>query len=203
MGRYRAHRLGLTLLAICLVVTVLRADELADVRKKTKDAADALTQIFRQKDLGRTEKLEKVIGIVDPIFDYKSMAMLTLGRTNWKRLSAGERKEFSDLFIKQLEYAYFDKAEYLSDQDLKIDDPVSVKGKIHIATHVSADGKPLTVKYKYYKSSSGGWMVYDVEVEGVSLISSYRSQYTQILKEGTVADLLGAMRAKSKEGQPE
>ncbi|MDP6526416.1 MAG: ABC transporter substrate-binding protein [Kiritimatiellia bacterium] len=198
MGRYRAHRLGCSLLAVCVVATVLRADDRAEVSRLTKDTADALTKVLRQKDLARAEKLEKVTRIVDPIFDYKSMAMLTLGRTNWKRLSQDERKEFSDLFVKQLERAYFDKAEYLSDQVLQIDEPVSVKGKMHVATRVDADGKPMTVKYKYYKSS-GGWMVYDVEVEGISLISSYRSQYTQILKDGTVADLLGAMRAKSNE----
>lgn len=202
MKHFMMKEVMIGLIAMCVTSSSLYADGIAEVGKLTKDTADALTATFRQENLSMEEKLEKVVAIVDPIFDYKSMAMLTLGRKNWKRLSEDERSDFCDLFFKQLERAYFDKAQYLSTQDLEIDTPVSVKGKLHVSTHVSEDGKTITVKYKFYKSSSG-WMVYDVEVEGVSLISSYRSQYNQILGEGTVSDLLEAMRAKSSEGQTE
>jgi phospholipid transport system substrate-binding protein len=202
MGRHRKRMIGCGILALCLVATVLRADDREEVGNLIKGTADALTKVFRQEGLSRQDQLAKVIKIVDPIFDYKSMAMLTLGRTNWRRLGDDERAEFCDLFIKQLEHAYFDKSEYLAKQDLQVAAAVAIKSKMHVDTHVINDGKRLTVKYKLYKSS-GQWMVYDVEVEGVSLISSYRSQYTQILKDGTVADLLKAMREKTGELQAE
>ncbi len=202
MGRHGTRRIGCGILALCLVATVLRADDRQEVGTLIKGTADALTKVFRMEGLSRQDRLAKVIKIVEPIFDYRSMAMLTLGRTNWRRLGDDERTEFCDLFIKQLEHAYFDKSEYLAENDLEIDEAVAVKSKMHVATHVVNDGKRLTVKYKLYKSS-GQWMVYDVEVEGVSLISSYRSQYAQILKDGTVADLLEAMREKTGELQSE
>ena len=188
--------------AVCLVASALMADDKAEVDGLIRGTAESLTAVFRQEGLTKTDKLAKVIKIVEPIFDYKSMSMLTLGRTNWKRLDDAQHKEFYGLFIKQLERAYFDKAEYLTESDLQIDAPVAVKSKMHVATHVSKDGKPVTVKYKLYKTA-GQWMVYDVEVAGVSLISSYRSQYAEILKDGTPAELLAAMRAKANEMQAE
>jgi len=123
MGQNRNRRTACGILAVCLAATVLPADDNADVSKLIKDTAESLTRILREEGLTRADRLERVIRTVKPVFDYKSMAMLTLGRTNWKRLNEDERAEFYDLFIKQLEHAYFDKAEYLAENDLRIDDP--------------------------------------------------------------------------------
>jgi phospholipid transport system substrate-binding protein len=69
----------------------------------------------------------------------------------------------------------------------------SVSGrKVQIPTYLLSNGKKISILYRLYQSADG-WKLYDVEIQNVSLVQSYRAQFNEILKDGTAADLLNRL----------
>jgi phospholipid transport system substrate-binding protein len=145
--------------------------------------------VLQRKDLVQQEKNKQVVQIVEPIFDYNLMAKLTLGRKYWPDLSEKNRERFTDLFVARLKTSYIDKLSLYTDEKVVYDAPVQEGIKIQIPTSVVSKNKSIAMMYKLYKSSNS-WKIYDIEIEGVSLISTYRSQFYDILNKGTIDDLL-------------
>jgi phospholipid transport system substrate-binding protein len=184
-------------LAAALSVPAFAApkDEVGAVLRKT---VDGVLSIVRNKKLGRQQMKDQVMQVVTPVFDFPVMAKLTLGRTHWPKLDAGQQKEFTDLFIQQLQASYLDKVELVSDEKVVYDALVESNGKITAGTRVSSKDEPIKIVYKFHKSSAG-WKVFDVEIQDVSLVKSYGQQYAQILQQGSVKDLIAKMKEKIAE----
>ena len=125
------------------------------------------------------------------------MAKLTLGKTYWPRMSGEEQKEFTDLFVKTLKETYLDRLSEYTDQQVVYEAPVYVKNKIHLPTTVISGEQRVSVKFKMF-SAKDTWKVYDIEFEGISLIQTYRTQFREILQNGTVEDLLVKLRGPPK-----
>ncbi len=123
-------------------------------------------------------------------------AKLTLGRRYWPKFNAEQRKEFQELFIKQLVNNYFSKAKKFAGQEVVFDEPVKEGSKIHVLISFKSKGDKIRIKNKFYKSQEG-WKVYDMEIQDVSVVRSYGSQYAEVLRDGTPEDLLKKMREKS------
>jgi phospholipid transport system substrate-binding protein len=66
---------------------------------------------------------------------------------------------------------------------------VQVKNKIRILTYLISKDSKISILYKLYKPKND-WKIYDIEIEGVSIIQTYRSQFSQVLQSGTIDDLL-------------
>jgi phospholipid transport system substrate-binding protein len=151
------------------------------------------------KEPGSAEaRRQKVKRIVDPYFDYQEMAKRSLGPT-WAKLSAGQRQEFVQLFAQLLEASYSDKIEKYA-QHVKID----YTGEIldgdyaEVRTVVLRTNDRIPLNYRLMQEN-GGWKVYDVVIEGVSLISNYRSQFSQIIHESSYAELVRRLKTKVSE----
>jgi phospholipid transport system substrate-binding protein len=106
--------------------------------------------------------------------------------------------EFTSLFTAQFQSFYIDKLDLFSDEKV-IFKPATVvkKKKVQIPTVLVSKGKEYSILYKM-SNTKAGWKIYDIVIEGVSLIHTYRSQYNHILKSGEVDDLLTKMREKKK-----
>jgi phospholipid transport system substrate-binding protein len=118
------------------------------------------------------------------------MSKLTLGRKYWPGLSEKNRERFIDLFVARVKDTYISKLSLYTDEKVAYGTPVQAQeGKIQIPTRVISEGRSIAMMYKLYKSSTG-WRIYDVQIEGVSLISTYRSQFYDILNKGSFDDLL-------------
>jgi phospholipid transport system substrate-binding protein len=119
------------------------------------------------------------------------MAKLTLGRKYWPGLAKEKKERFEELFIKRLKESYIEKLTRYTYTDEKIvyDAPIQVKKKIHIPTDLISKDNKISMLYKLYKSKYN-WKIYDIEIEGVSIIKTYRSQFNQVLSSGTIDDLL-------------
>ena len=120
------------------------------------------------------------------------MAKLTLGRKYWPGLSEKNKEKFTELFVDRLKSTYVDKLSLYTNEKVDYETPVQNGIKIQIPTKVISKDKNFTMLYKLYRSSSG-WKIYDIEIEGVSLISTYRSQFNDILSKGTIDDLLSKL----------
>ena len=141
---------------------------------------------------------QKVKRIVDPYFDYQEMAKRSLGPT-WGKLSAGQRQEFVQLFAQLLEASYSDKIEKYA-QRVKID----YTGEIldgeyaEVRTVVVRANDRIPLNYRLLQEG-GTWKVYDVVIEGVSLVSNYRSQFSRIIHESSYAELVKRLKTKVSE----
>lgn len=191
----------LSLLSLLLIIALpVSAEPKAEVEAFLKTKVDAVLEILKQQEMPDAEKQEKIMAIIGPIFDFELMSRLTLGRANWMKLNAGEQKTFIDLFVARLKQTYLEKTSLYSDQDVIYRPAVVVGDKIHMSVAIVSGGKAVEIAYKFY-AAGDQWKVYDVEVEGVSLVMSYRSQFNQILQRGTAKDLLDELR-KGETGTP-
>jgi len=181
---------GFSLLLLSQVVT---ADDKSVAEEFIKSNLDAVFSVLQKKDLSQQAKNSEVEKIVTPMFDFELMGKLSLGKKYWPDLSPEQREKFTELFVERLRQSYLDKLKAYTDEKIIYESPVAVKKKVHVPTQLISKGKKISMLYKLY-SSNNSWKIYDVEIEGVSIIRSYRSQFNEILQKGTFDDLLQKMQ---------
>jgi phospholipid transport system substrate-binding protein len=177
------------LVFLCQTVT---AHEKNAAEQFLKSNLNKVFTVLQKKDLSPEAKNSEIEEIVTPMFDFKLMAKLSLGKQYWPDLSQDQRERFTKLFIERLRGSYLDKLTAYTDEKVIYESPVAVKKKVHVPTQLISKGNKISMLYKLY-SSSNSWRIYDIEIEGVSIIRSYRSQFKEILQRGTFDDLLQKM----------
>ena len=183
------RRLIYTVLILFITTqTGLTSDE-NEVQSLLKTKLDALIAVLQKEDLDPQKKNEQLVEIVTPMFDFHLMAKLSLGRKYWPGLSEEKKDEFTDIFIKRLQASYLEKLSLYTDEKVFFKTPLQNKRKAVVPTEIISNNKRISMIYKLYKSQ-GDWKIYDVEVEGISIISTYRSQFDQALSKGTIDELL-------------
>jgi phospholipid transport system substrate-binding protein len=165
------------------------ADDKSEVEKLLKDNLDAVFTVLQKKDLEQQAKNKEIVDIVTPMFDFELMARLSLGKKHWSGLSQDKKERFTELFIKRLKASYLINFTMYTDEKVFYEPSVQVKKKIHTPTYLVSNDKKISILYKFYKAEKN-WKVYDLEIQGISIIRSYRSQFSSILESGTVEDLL-------------
>ncbi len=183
----------ITLLCLLGLAFPVMADQKDTVENLLKEKTEAVLKVIQEKNVDEQGYKNQIMDIVGPIIDFKLMAKLTLGKTNWGKLNKSQQKEFVDLFVARLEKLYSERSSMYC--CVKIDyKPAFVRGnKIYAPILVETNDKPLEMLYKFY-SSSDGWKVYDVEINGLSLVKSYQAQFSEVLKTGTAEDLLTELK---------
>lgn len=182
--------------SLCALFTVhpVVADEKSDVLKLTNEKIARVIHLLKNKALDKKERNKQIVDVVKPLFDFRRMARLSLGKKHWVKMTRAQKKEFSALFVKRLQESYLEKLELYTDEEVVIENAKKVKKRIHVLTRlVSKDGKKDMV-YKFYKTKRKGWRVYDVVILGVSVVQTYRSQFGGLLRKGTMDDVLKKLR---------
>jgi len=174
-----------------------RAGDAEDAAALVRDAVEAVLGCLRDADMAPEAKREKIVGIIEPVFDFALMGKLALGERNWTAMSPSEREEFTALFTRRLKDSYLGKIELFTEGEVVYEPPRAAGNKIHVATRVRSKSDDVKVVYKLYRKGAEGWRGYDFEIEGVSMIASYRSQYAEVLSSGTAKDLLARMREQA------
>ena len=183
-------------LVFFLVVQTVMAGDTADAEKTLKNTVSSVLAVLRTEDLNKGEKRGRLEKVINTVFGFSIMAKLALGRNHWPRLSKEEKKAFTELFVERLKDSYFEKIDLFTNEKVEFKSAVKVKKKIHVPTLVVSKGEEYSILYKFYKSGDG-WRIYDFEVQGVSMISTYRSQYNEhFTNNGTIAGLLEKMKKR-------
>lgn len=186
-----------------VVLLILPLQVLADGAKDTVqgqiDEMLAKMQTPEFKGLDRDTQLNEISAIINEVFDYQELSRRTLGR-EWRKFSPAQQKEFVTLFEKLLQSIYADrilaytheKIEFGKETDLK-------KGRTEVESYIiTTDNKKVPLFYRM-TNKSGQWRVYDVVIEGISMVKNYRGQFREILSEKKPEDLLQTLREKTKE----
>ena len=190
---YRLPVIAALYLGLTLLATPLMAANTDEPVRIVKSKLDEVTAILERTDLQLDQKRAAIIKAVSPVFDLPLMAKLVLGKENWGRFSAEERKEFSDVFIERLKRLYLSKLEMYSGEKVIFKKPTDNGNKVSVPTAVISEGSTLPVIYKLYRGSEG-WLAYDVDISGTSVVASHRSEYDAFLKEGTPRQLIDKLK---------
>lgn len=144
----------------------------------------------------RVERRKKIMAIAVHAFDFTEMSKRVLGRT-WRKIDQGQRDDFEELFTKLLENAYIGKLEQFSGQEI-VYSGERIKGKKAAVSTVvtSNDSAPFPVSYVMLKNAKG-WQVYDINIEGVSLLRNYREQFRSILRKEKFSGLVEVLHKKN------
>ncbi len=185
-------RLFLVVFCSIFLCQIAMADDKQIARDFLVQKIEKVISIIQTKNLSRQEKDKKIIELVRPVFDFPRMAKLALGRKHWPGLAKEKQKRFTELFIQNAQASYLDKLNLYTNEKVIYDPPVQVKKKIHVPTYLISKDNKISMVYKLYKSKQN-WKIYDLEVQGVSIIQTYRSQFDQILRNGTIDDLLAKL----------
>ena len=188
---------GIILVTSALVGTYLvYAGEPTDQIKKTTDKIIEIVKNPALKALDKEPERRRLIRkAVDEVFDWEEMAKRTLGR-HWRRRSESEKKEFIYLFGKLLERTYLDKVEgYSGEKVIYIGDRVEGNYALVKVKILTKQDTEIRVLYRM-KKKAGKWMVYDISIEGVSLINNYRTQFNNILVRSSFKRLIEKLKAK-------
>jgi phospholipid transport system substrate-binding protein len=185
-------------LSLLILSQTVMADDISSAKKELKSKLDAVIVVLQKNDLEQETKDNEVIEIVTPMFDFSLMAKLSLGKKYWSGLTKENKKSFTDLFVKRLKESYLEKLNLYTNEIIVYGAPVQVKKKIHIPTALISKDNKIDMLYKLYKSKSG-WKIYDIEIQGVSIISTYRSQFAEVMSTGTIDDLLLKLEKQEKE----
>ncbi|OGP33914.1 MAG: hypothetical protein A2X88_02160 [Deltaproteobacteria bacterium GWC2_65_14] len=146
----------------------------------------------------RAERSDLLRKEIAPAFDYNEMAKRSLG-PNWRGRTPGERERFSALFRELLENSYFGKIESYQGEEIRyheetIDGPYAqVKTLV-----VTRNGQEVPVDYRML-ADGDRYRIYDVVIEGISLVNNYRSQFNGILRKATFEEMMESLRATIRE----
>ena len=182
-------RLLYAIISFFLLSMTVSADDKIAAENFLKCKLDAVFTVLQIEDLQQEAKKKAVVGIVSPMFDFALMAKLTLGRKYWPKLTTQNKEKFTELFTKLLKRSYLQKLTLYTKEKIMYESSILSKKKIQIPTSLISMDKKTSILYKLYKSQND-WKIYDMEIQGVSIIRSYRSQFIQILQSGTIEDLL-------------
>jgi phospholipid transport system substrate-binding protein len=148
------------------------------------------------KKEGRAAERRAIRKIAEEIFDFGDTARRALGR-HWAQRSAAEREEFVKVFTDVFEHAYLSKVELLQgDRVAYLGDSVE-GGVATVRTRLTTkQGSQLGVDYRMQqRGSSGRWLVYDVIIEGVSLVDNYRNQFNSVIQRSSYQELVRRLKA--------
>ena len=182
------------LLVFLLFSHVVLADVEHEAGKLLKRSVDKIFTVLSDKELTIDQKKNKVIEITNPVFSFSLMAKLSLGKVHWSQFNAKQKAEFIDLYTKLFQNFYIEKLDFFSNETVVFQPATTMgKKKIQIQSALISKGTQYSMLYKMFKTRDS-WKIYDLEIEGVSLLRSYRSQYHHFLKKGGIEGLLAKMR---------
>jgi phospholipid transport system substrate-binding protein len=129
-------------------------------------------------------------------FDFEKMSQFSLGR-HWRDRTPEERRTFVRLFSRLLEETYVGKIEAYTDEQVMYVKELVRDTKAQIDTKIITDTIEIPIDYRMYRINTGQWMVYDLVVEGVSLVANYRAQFTRMLESDSFETLLQDLEKKT------
>ena len=191
----------LTILAICVILPLqgFAATPKETVENGVNIVIKTLSDpAFKTKP--KDTQIEIIGKEIDHIFDFKELSRRTLGR-DWKKMSAEQQKEFVKLFKQLLQGVYADRLLAYSDQKVIFEKETMLKkGRAEVQSYLqTSDGNKIPLFYRL-TDKSGSWKVYDVIIEGVSMVKNYRTQFRQILSKDSPDKLIDILRDKVNKG---
>jgi phospholipid transport system substrate-binding protein len=192
------------LIALVAVLALLVArDAVAGVpTDQLRGSIDLVLKIVTDPELKKeartAERRRRIRAVVNQIFDFTEISQRSLGR-HWQARTPAEREQFIALFGDLLENAYITKIESYSGEKIQYPGDVIDGDLALVKTRiVTKQETEIPVDYRMFLNG-GRWAVYDVSIEGISLIGNYRTQFNAVIQRSGYPDLVAKLKAKQDE----
>lgn len=183
------------LLALAVMsVFALSLDMMQATIQSNIDKSRALLERYGED---KNKAANEMFKLFDPVFDYALMAKLALSK-HYDTLSGEQKKEFNNAFEMQLKTTFTNHLSVYKNEDIKVTSREKVKERIFLNATMLINGEERKIVFKFY-DKKGDWLVYDVDVAGVSIIQTYRSQFADLLEKENFSVLLEKLKAKNFE----
>lgn len=191
----------LLMLSLVIPDTALAGLPLDTVKGHSDKVLEVLRDPSLKPEAAKKLRKDKLRAISENMFDFTELSKRTLAQ-NWKNLNPGQQKEFVELFKLLLGDTYADKILSYTDEKIVFSKEVSLTEKtVEVRSTVIRKNAEIPIYYRVILKD-GGWRVYDVVVEGVSLTNNYRTQFREILSNKPPESLLETLRKKVAKSEP-
>ncbi|MDD5373192.1 MAG: ABC transporter substrate-binding protein [Sulfurimonas sp.] len=180
----------------------LAANEQVELKKHFLKKIDEVILVVEDKKLSKDSRNGNIIKCLTPMFDFELMAKLSLGN-KWKELSKENQDKFVALYVERMKQSYSSKIDAYKDEKVevkKIDQ--SQEGRIAFVTDLVSKEQKLEIVYKFHKpkekrNDKDSWLIYDVEILGVSILKTDIAQFKEFLQTKSITELIDALSKQS------
>ena len=169
----------------------------AEPRALIDATADKIVAVLAKKGATTEARVAEIESIAYEIFDFTTMSKLVLAK-NWRKLDKEKRAEFVRQFKQHLSRTYGTRLDRYEQEEVEVyaaqlepRNDVSIKTRI-----IGGQFDNAEISYRL-RNRNDEWRIIDVVIEGISLVSNYRSQFSEVLNSGTIDDLLAKLRDKN------
>ena len=162
-----------------------------------EESIDEVLSVLKNQDLTTEQQKEKIEAVIDPVFNYGLIARLSLGPNNWRKLNREQRDIFVERFVRRLKDSYFENIAMVqgdAETRVEIREKTVQDNRVHVPIRASMKDSSMDMLYKFHLAGDEGWRVYDVEISGVSIVASYRSQFNEVMRDLSVEEMLEQLR---------
>jgi phospholipid transport system substrate-binding protein len=185
------------LMLMLLSTTALAKEPLAVVKAPIDIVITILNDPQYQAPGAKLAQRDEIWKTLKPMFDFNEISKRAAAR-HWRDFSDGEKKAFADVFAEFLGNTYIDKiqGEYHNERIAYLGQDLYSDSYAEVKTHIIRETLETPVNYRLIKTAENQWKVYDILVEGVSLVKNYRSQFASILRKEKPAQLIKLLSNK-------
>jgi phospholipid transport system substrate-binding protein len=181
-----------------MLTSVICAEEANDLKAAPevllKSRLEQVMTVLKQKELDPNVVAAKVEKIIMPLFDFSVMPRLAI-REHWKSMNKEQQKQYQTLFVKYLKDSYRSKLMLYSNEEVTYKKPLVTKPTlIQVPTELISKDKILEIIY-YFRHTKGFWKIYNVKIQGVGLIESYKSQFNEVIQKDGIEALLEQLKS--------
>lgn len=200
-GSYRNRLAAVALLFLFLIFLGHPSQSLAGpATDAVKGTIDQVLRVLQDKEMKKPDRVDERRQIIEKTigdrFSWEEMAKRTLG-TQWAKLTDKQRQEFVDLFRTLLTNTYIDRIENYAGEQVQYLNERLQDGFAEVRTKIASGKAEYPMDYRLLNKSAE-WRVYDIVLDGVSLVANYRGQFNKILHSSGYDDLVQKLRTKSE-----
>ncbi|MDR2801378.1 MAG: ABC transporter substrate-binding protein [Desulfovibrio sp.] len=202
-AKYIVQSLGLCLILLaCVPCAPAKADSEAKIA--LENCIGKVLNEIKKPEMKNPATRERVLAdiekIIKELFNFPELSMRAVG-PKWRSFTPEQQKNFLDAFDDLLRSRYLDRLEgYSGERVAYTGETTNARGdRMEIRTEVTVGDKIVPVAYRMLKN--GRWTVYDIVIEGVSMVQNYRSQFQAVLDKGDAEELIRLVRKKAEEAR--
>ncbi|MDD2653174.1 MAG: ABC transporter substrate-binding protein [Sulfurimonas sp.] len=196
------YKIVLAITAVLCFGQNLAANEQVELKEHFLKKIDEIILIVAKKEFTKDERNGKIVKSLTPMFDFELMAKLSLGN-RWKDLSDTEKEKFVALYVERMKQSYSSKIDAYKDEKVEIKKVEQAKeDRITLVTDLVSKTEKLEIAYKFHKpkkpiASKDSWLIYDVEILGVSILKTDIAQFKEFLHTKSMSELMDALAKQS------
>ena len=178
-----------------LFLQPLNGSEIQYVKEQFQQKIDTVVAIVSDTALTKEERNSQIVAVLEPIFDFELMAKLSLGK-RWNLLLREDQNRFVTLYVNRMKNSYSSKLDSYSGEKIEITTIEQPKNnRIVLQSNLVSQETTLRVDYMFHKPPKPikqklRWVIYDVMIQGVSILKTDRAQFSEYLRQNSIEQLM-------------